>query len=378
MRPARFPGRSSPRRSLPGAGRWGQEDRCTSDERLRSSDPARWLEGTPSPLRLRPSPSKTAPSPAKHVPPPRSRPMQSLLRPVAVSGQMIAGIQSRTSSRHPPRLPGRKAQCISRIFFDGLFEVRSATLDAGFTALIPVVTALQIGLVGVRVHRTALREFFLFLRCYGNADLACNGPCYLALKIQNVTKISLVRLGPQMFVVGCLDQLNVNLDSVSRALYGAFDHGSNIQFLGDLGERLLSALVLHYRCSRGHPQSANLREFSDQGFGHAVGKIFFFGIVGEVLHRQYGNRSDFAAPRPARETRTDSTGIESKRNSSKNHDASGCRQDGLRNELLYSRFGNGSSGHPQPFQVHAKLARRLIAPFRILIQQFQDDRFELR
>src|SRR6266550_3427267 len=228
MRPARFPGRASPRRSLPGAARWRQEDRCTSDERLRSSDPARWLEGTPSPLRLRPSPSKTAPSPAKHGPPPRSRPMQSLLRPVAVSGQMIAGIQSRTSSRHPPRLPGRKAQG----------------------------------------HKS---------------DLACNGPCYLALKIQNVTKISLVRLGPQMFVVGCLDQLNVNLDSVSRALYGAFDHGSNIQFLGDLGERLLSALVLHYRCSRGHPQSANLREFSDQGFGHAVGKIFFFGIVGEVL-----------------------------------------------------------------------------------------------
>jgi len=45
---------------------------------------------------------------------------------------------------------------------------------------------------------------------------------------------------------------------------GAFDNGSDIQFLGDLGKALLHALVLASLMFARSLASPNLREFGDQ------------------------------------------------------------------------------------------------------------------
>src|SRR4029434_820226 len=84
---------------------------------------------------------------------------------------------------------------ITRVVLNSLVEVLDGLFRFFFCKFVPVVTSLEISLMGFRLDTTGTGQSHLLLWRHFDADLAGNRPRNLALQCQNVAQIALIALG---------------------------------------------------------------------------------------------------------------------------------------------------------------------------------------
>src|SRR5512146_2343832 len=78
----------------------------------------------------------------------------------------------------------------------------------------------------------------------GQSDLLGNRPCQFVLQNANIANLAIVAFGPKVRIAGRMDQLNVDMDTVSRAFNRALENCINAEFVCDVRQTLLRPLVL--------------------------------------------------------------------------------------------------------------------------------------
>ena len=109
----------------------------------------------------------------------------------------------------------------------------------------------------------------------GFGDFALNG--------EDIRKIAIVSLRPEMRIVARVDQLCVHPHAIGYALHAAFHQMRDPELLRDLAQVALRAsFVLHHRSAANHFQVGDLGKISQNFVLHAVGKkgvrLFFAQI----------------------------------------------------------------------------------------------------
>ena len=66
-----------------------------------------------------------------------------------------------------------------------------------------------------------------------------------ASKMKHVAQLPIIGFGPQMLIGRCIDQLHSHSHPVAGALDRAFQYSANMQFAGNLRDRLVCPFVMH-------------------------------------------------------------------------------------------------------------------------------------
>jgi len=119
-------------------------------------------------------------------------------------------------------------------------------------------------------------------------DLAHDCLCQFTLHYQDILKVAVVRFGPQVNIGLTLNQLGGDLDAITGALHGPFDHRVYVQVARNLRQALVRAFVVHNRSPRDHVKGLDLGQIGDECLGHALGEVVLVGVVGKIGKRQDG------------------------------------------------------------------------------------------
>ena len=128
-------------------------------------------------------------------------------------------------------------------------------------------------------------------------DRVCDRASDFVLQHQHILHVPVVRLGPDMPIIRRAYQLRGDTHALAGALDGTFNQGVDIQLTADVRDRLAAASESHRRCPRHDAKRADLREIGGDRLGHVVGELLLFGIAGECLERQDGERLDLCCRR---------------------------------------------------------------------------------
>lgn len=123
------------------------------------------------------------------------------------------------------------------MFLNGLLQVRDACLQTVDSA--SRGKSSEIIVVGFRIHYPRALQGRLLLRGELDPDLTGNGTGHLILQPQHIAQVTLITLGPQVFVGGPVDQLSRDAHVVAGSHYRALHHGIDIQLAGNLGLSLI-------------------------------------------------------------------------------------------------------------------------------------------
>src|SRR5713101_2958661 len=97
------------------------------------------------------------------------------------------------------------SQSVIRIFADRLLEILESLVDVCEVTLVPIEAPAQVELMDLRVNFAGARQALLLIGSELYPNLAGDGPSDLPLKSQNIAKVALVALRPQMAVGARLD-----------------------------------------------------------------------------------------------------------------------------------------------------------------------------
>src|SRR6516225_596748 len=135
---------------------------------------------------------------------------------------------------------------IDWVFRDRLLEEAHSISESFSTALVPVITTLQIGFVSFRVDAPSLTEVRLVVRSQFDTNLPCDGLGDFGLQGQNIAQVAVITFGPKMSVREPMDQLGRDADAIPRAQYGSFDDSIHVKFFRYLRKRPVDPLVVHH------------------------------------------------------------------------------------------------------------------------------------
>ena len=151
------------------------------------------------------------------------------------------------------------------------------------------ITASQVRVICFGVHRAGGADPGLLFRGQLDADLAGDRLGHFALEAENSVEGTLVGFAPDVAVVGAIEQLHGDADLVVFADDGALEDAVDTQFMGDLGQVFLCALVLHDGGMGDDAEGLDAGKLGDEFFGHAVGEEVLGGVSGEVLQGENGD-----------------------------------------------------------------------------------------
>src|SRR5229473_3578011 len=149
--------------------------------------------------------------------------------------------------------------------------------------------------MGCGVDRASARQVNLLLR--GQLDLyfTCYCLCHLFLQCQNIARVALVILCPEMGLILHLDELSADAHALACAPNSSFEDVIHAQLFADLVDPFLGAFVLNGRGSRDDAKTLGLQltEAGDHLLGQAIAEVFLFGIATEIFKGQY-RKHDFS------------------------------------------------------------------------------------
>ena len=138
------------------------------------------------------------------------------------------------------------------IALNRLFEIVDRLFEVVAGSLVPEVSPLEVRLVRLGIDEFVVLQRGLFLRVEVDSNLLRDRSRDPVLQCQHVAQIAVVRLGPQVPVIACLNQLRRNPNLIAGAEDSAFYHSVHVQLAGDLGQRLARTFVRHHRGPRDH------------------------------------------------------------------------------------------------------------------------------
>src|SRR5437660_8374311 len=87
----------------------------------------------------------------------------------------------------------------------------------------------------------------------------------------------------------CLNELDVNVNAVTRPLHASFENVSNAEFTRNFGKILRRAFIMCRRSARDYSEPADLRECGDDFVLDTLGEEGVFFVRTQILERQNGH-----------------------------------------------------------------------------------------
>ena len=87
----------------------------------------------------------------------------------------------------------------------------------------------------------------------------------------------------------CLNELDVNVNAVTRPLHASFENVSNAEFARNFGKILRRAFIMCRRSARDYSEPADLRECGDDFVLDTLGEEGVFFVRTQILERQNGH-----------------------------------------------------------------------------------------
>ena len=173
-----------------------------------------------------------------------------------------------------------------RVVRDGLAVEVERCAPSVFGRLVETRPAGQVGVVRARVRRRPpAAEPRLQLDRQGTRD----APRDVRLQREDVREAPVEAVGPQLRLVGHLDESRRDADAVALAPHAALDEVVDTQRTADRVHRLAASLELHGGRARDHPQPMRARaaEHRDHLFGHALREALLLRVGADALERQH-------------------------------------------------------------------------------------------
>src|SRR5215475_10992394 len=221
---------------------------------------------------------------------------QSLRRSLSGQGQHITGLHDKvTAERRVSVCQPDVSQSKVAVFVDGLIIGFDALPHAFASALVPVVTPLQVKLISFVILRIAFGQLALLVAVQTQPQRLGYLAGDLLLHGQQVGERALIAFAPELRAGGGIHQLNVDDQPVAQALHAACDYRAYLQRLAHLTRIDFAPFVGKDDAARHHSaQRGQLRQAVDQVLGDAVRQVLHLWIgayVGKGQHRDRINRS---------------------------------------------------------------------------------------
>ena len=145
-----------------------------------------------------------------------------------------------------------------------MIEVGNCSLDVGASALVPVITAFHVKLIGLWVLCALLGDLLFFSSAQFGAQLVRDVAGYLLLQGDDVRGFALIVLAPDFGVVLNAGEVGADLDRVPVLHHPAGEQGIDGQLLPDLLDVNILALVAEDGVAGFHFQLGHMGEAVDQ------------------------------------------------------------------------------------------------------------------
>ena len=117
---------------------------------------------------------------------------------------------------------------IIRVAVNCQLELLYGLSDSFRCPLVPVITAVQIELIGFSVCRVALRELLLLLPRESQSQLLCNLPRNGLLDRKYVLHSVLILLAPKLCARHSIDQIHLDVEPVVYLTHSSHQYRSHI------------------------------------------------------------------------------------------------------------------------------------------------------
>ncbi len=182
-------------------------------------------------------------------------------------------------------------QGVRRIAVERLLEVADALLQVPRRPLVPEVAALEIEVVGLEVLRADAGPGLDPARLpQGDLELAGDGGGDLVLDGEDVARVAVEALRPELISGPGVGQLRGDANAFSRPAHAALQHGSHVERRSDLLDVRFLALEREAGRARGHAQLRHPAQSAQDLLGDAVAEELVLRIGAEVGERQHGDR----------------------------------------------------------------------------------------
>src|SRR5690242_16409969 len=114
------------------------------------------------------------------------------------------------------------------VFLKAATEKLCSLAESVTAAFVPVVPALQVSFVGVRINDVDPGQMCLLLRSEFDMNLTRDSPSDLCLQSQDIAKITLVAFRPEMSVHVSINYLCGDAHAIPCAQHGSFDDGFDL------------------------------------------------------------------------------------------------------------------------------------------------------
>ena len=108
----------------------------------------------------------------------------------------------------------------------------------------------------------------------------------LALRLHQITSVSVEVVGPDMRARFCFDKLHVDLDTVPKPAHAAFEHIADPEVAANLLHVNWFAFVGESGGTGDHEAAGDLRQVRGQIIRDRIGKIFLVCIIRQVHQRE--------------------------------------------------------------------------------------------
>src|SRR5262249_45599460 len=103
---------------------------------------------------------------------------------------------------------------------------------------------------------------------------------------QHLAQITLIALGPQVRLLGRIDELRGDAYAILRTQHRPLYDRVYAQLLRNLGQWSVNSLVLHCGSARDHAQLPDLGQRGNEGLGESVSEILLLGVSRQIFKRQ--------------------------------------------------------------------------------------------
>ena len=147
--------------------------------------------------------------------------------------------------------------------------------------------AAQIIVVGLEVYGRRARHALRLGCCRDHAERFDDISAHFVLDSENFRRATVEPVGPQVVACRGVDQLCGDTGLFPRSLHAAFDHVTDAELAGDVGQCNGLALVGEHRVAGDHVEPGKFGQVGNQGLGNAVGEIVLARITAQVREWQH-------------------------------------------------------------------------------------------